>query len=84
MYYYRYNHVKGAKFLVLRFYIFSNNYFLLNFSQIVLWLIIWWKPIPPLMILSKMFFAGFSVSDTSRKFFYCSTTSLMTSCTACS
>lgn len=29
--------------------------------QIVLWLIIWWKPIPPLMILSKMFFAGVSL-----------------------
>ncbi|PSR90910.1 Tobamovirus multiplication protein like [Actinidia chinensis var. chinensis] len=29
--------------------------------QIVLWLIIWWKPIPPLIILSKMFFAGVSL-----------------------
>ncbi|KAG5531803.1 hypothetical protein RHGRI_026427 [Rhododendron griersonianum] len=30
-------------------------------ALIVLWLIIWWKPIPPLMILSKMFFAGVSL-----------------------
>ncbi|GAB2279738.1 Tobamovirus multiplication protein 3 [Dionaea muscipula] len=29
--------------------------------QIVLWLILWWKPIPPLFILSKMFFAGVSL-----------------------
>ncbi|KAI8538301.1 hypothetical protein RHMOL_Rhmol09G0091700 [Rhododendron molle] len=29
--------------------------------QIVLWLVIWWKLIPPLMILSKMFFAGVSL-----------------------
>lgn len=29
--------------------------------QIVLWLIIWWKPIPALVILSKMFFAGVSL-----------------------
>ncbi|KAI3730433.1 hypothetical protein L1987_61603 [Smallanthus sonchifolius] len=29
--------------------------------QIVLWLVIWWKPIPALVILSKMFFAGVSL-----------------------
>ncbi|KAI5678293.1 hypothetical protein M9H77_09243 [Catharanthus roseus] len=29
--------------------------------QIILWLIIWWKPIPALIILSKMFFAGVSL-----------------------
>ncbi|XAR53189.1 hypothetical protein NMG60_11021638 [Bertholletia excelsa] len=29
--------------------------------QVVLWLIIWWKPIPPLIILSKMFFSGVSL-----------------------
>ncbi|KAL1807590.1 hypothetical protein ACET3Z_024580 [Daucus carota] len=29
--------------------------------QIVLWLVIWWNPIPALVILSKMFFAGVSL-----------------------
>ncbi|XP_055819146.1 tobamovirus multiplication protein 3 [Solanum dulcamara] len=29
--------------------------------QIILWLIIWWKPIRVLLILSKMFFAGVSL-----------------------
>ncbi|GAB4847806.1 Tobamovirus multiplication protein 3 [Ancistrocladus abbreviatus] len=29
--------------------------------QIVIWLILWWKPIPALVILSKMFFAGVSL-----------------------
>ncbi|CAA3016470.1 tobamovirus multiplication 3 [Olea europaea subsp. europaea] len=29
--------------------------------QILLWLIIWWKPVPVLIILSKMFFAGVSL-----------------------
>ncbi|KVH87577.1 tobamovirus multiplication protein 3-like [Cynara cardunculus var. scolymus] len=29
--------------------------------QIVLWIIIWWKPIPLLVILSKIFFAGVSL-----------------------
>ncbi|KAA8529946.1 hypothetical protein F0562_034450 [Nyssa sinensis] len=29
--------------------------------QIVLWLILWWKPIPVLLVLSKMFFAGVSL-----------------------
>ncbi|GAB4848179.1 Tobamovirus multiplication protein 3 [Ancistrocladus abbreviatus] len=29
--------------------------------QIVLWLILWWKPSPALVILSKMFFAGVSL-----------------------
>ncbi|KAJ9554219.1 hypothetical protein OSB04_018264 [Centaurea solstitialis] len=29
--------------------------------QIALWIIIWWKPIPLLVILSKMFFAGVSL-----------------------
>ncbi|KAJ8564827.1 hypothetical protein K7X08_001287 [Anisodus acutangulus] len=29
--------------------------------QIILWLIIWWKPIPVLVILSKVFFAGVSL-----------------------
>ncbi|KNA12509.1 hypothetical protein SOVF_124640 [Spinacia oleracea] len=29
--------------------------------QIALWLILWWKPIPVLVILSKMFFAGVSL-----------------------
>nr|XP_043632361.1 tobamovirus multiplication protein 3-like [Erigeron canadensis] len=29
--------------------------------QIVLWLVIWWKPIPALVVLSKMFFAGVSL-----------------------
>lgn len=31
------------------------------FIQIALWLIMWWKPIPVLVILSKMFFAGVSL-----------------------
>nr|XP_010940289.2 tobamovirus multiplication protein 3 isoform X2 [Elaeis guineensis] len=30
--------------------------------QIALWLLIWWKPIQPLVILSKIFFAGVSLS----------------------
>jgi len=30
--------------------------------QIALWLILWWKPVSMLVILSKMFFAGLSVS----------------------
>lgn len=34
---------------------------LFNMFQIALWLILWWKPISMLVILSKMFFAGFSV-----------------------
>ncbi|WMV23086.1 hypothetical protein MTR67_016471 [Solanum verrucosum] len=29
--------------------------------QIILWLIIWWKPVPALVILSKAFFAGVSL-----------------------
>ncbi|CAO2827625.1 unnamed protein product [Amaranthus hypochondriacus] len=29
--------------------------------QITLWLILWWKPIPVLVVLSKMFFAGVSL-----------------------
>ncbi|XP_071685771.1 tobamovirus multiplication protein 3-like [Rutidosis leptorrhynchoides] len=29
--------------------------------QIVLWLVIWWKPIAPLVILAKMFLAGVSL-----------------------
>ncbi|CAN4080975.1 unnamed protein product [Withania somnifera] len=29
--------------------------------QIILWLIIWWKPVPALVILSKVFFAGVSL-----------------------
>ncbi|RXH79091.1 hypothetical protein DVH24_040238 [Malus domestica] len=29
--------------------------------QIAMWLILWWKPIPVLFILSKMFFAGVSL-----------------------
>ncbi|KAL7110939.1 hypothetical protein ACP275_05G057200 [Erythranthe tilingii] len=29
--------------------------------QIILWLILWWKPIPIVVILSKMFFAGVSL-----------------------
>ncbi|KAL6566275.1 Tobamovirus multiplication protein 3 [Orobanche gracilis] len=29
--------------------------------QIILWLILWWKPVRVLMILSKMFFAGVSL-----------------------
>lgn len=29
--------------------------------QIALWLILWWKPVRMLVILSKMFFAGLSV-----------------------
>ncbi|XP_076927498.1 tobamovirus multiplication protein 3-like [Bidens hawaiensis] len=29
--------------------------------QIVLWLAIWWKPMPALVVLSKMFFAGVSL-----------------------
>ncbi|XP_059649837.1 tobamovirus multiplication protein 3 [Cornus florida] len=29
--------------------------------QIVMWLILWWKPIPILIILSKIFFAGVSL-----------------------
>ncbi|KAJ4959819.1 hypothetical protein NE237_019729 [Protea cynaroides] len=29
--------------------------------QIVLWLILWWKPIPVVLILSKIFFAGVSL-----------------------
>ncbi|XP_076907472.1 tobamovirus multiplication protein 3-like [Bidens hawaiensis] len=29
--------------------------------QIVLWLTIWWKPMPALVVLSKMFFAGVSL-----------------------
>ncbi|BBG94658.1 tobamovirus multiplication protein 3 [Prunus dulcis] len=29
--------------------------------QIAMWLILWWKPIPVLLILSKMFFAGVSL-----------------------
>ncbi|TMX02325.1 hypothetical protein EJD97_022012 [Solanum chilense] len=29
--------------------------------QIILWLIIWWKPVPVLVILSKAFFAGVSL-----------------------
>ncbi|KAF5939538.1 hypothetical protein HYC85_023797 [Camellia sinensis] len=38
-------------------------------NRIVLWLIIWWKPIRLLIILSKMFFAGSSVLDTSVSLF---------------
>ncbi|KAJ4777902.1 Tobamovirus multiplication protein 3 [Rhynchospora pubera] len=29
--------------------------------QIILWLVLWWKPIRPLIILSKIFFAGVSL-----------------------
>nr|GLL41105.1 tobamovirus multiplication protein 3 [Ipomoea trifida] len=29
--------------------------------QILLWLVLWWKPMPVLVILSKMFFAGVSL-----------------------
>lgn len=29
-----------------------------NLLQIILWLVLWWKPIPIMVILSKMFFAG--------------------------
>ncbi|PHT81272.1 Tobamovirus multiplication protein 3 [Capsicum annuum] len=29
--------------------------------QMILWLIIWWKPVPALVILSKVFFAGVSL-----------------------
>ncbi|CAH9104986.1 unnamed protein product [Cuscuta europaea] len=29
--------------------------------QVLLWLILWWKPVPLLVILSKMFFAGVSL-----------------------
>lgn len=29
-----------------------------NFLQIVLWLVLWWKPIHVMTVLSKMFFAG--------------------------
>ncbi|XP_010935434.1 tobamovirus multiplication protein 3 [Elaeis guineensis] len=30
-------------------------------AQIALWLLIWWKPVQPLIILSKIFFAGVSL-----------------------
>lgn len=32
--------------------------------QIALWLILWWKPVRAVVILSKMFFAGLSILDT--------------------
>ncbi|KAH1242652.1 Tobamovirus multiplication protein 3 [Glycine max] len=35
--------------------------FLFNVYQITLWLILWWKPISGLLILSKIFFAGVSL-----------------------
>lgn len=34
--------------------------------QIAMWLISWWKPIPVVVILSKMFFAGFSSPKTGK------------------
>lgn len=43
--------------IVLIFYLIS--FFLsLNWFQIALWLVLCWKPIPVIIILSKMFFAG--------------------------
>ncbi|KAI3817060.1 hypothetical protein L1987_10847 [Smallanthus sonchifolius] len=38
--------------------------------QKVLWLVIWWKPIPALVILSKMFFAGVSLFAALRFLLY--------------
>ncbi|KAM0950080.1 hypothetical protein DsansV1_C04g0037581 [Dioscorea sansibarensis] len=29
--------------------------------QLALWLLLWWKPVPPVIILSKIFFAGVSL-----------------------
>jgi hypothetical protein len=36
--------------------------------QIAMWLILWWKPLPIVAILSKMFFAGLSLLDTKYIF----------------
>ncbi|KAG5568582.1 hypothetical protein H5410_064399, partial [Solanum commersonii] len=45
-------------FVDVHCFIFSLSY---RNVQIILWLIIWWKPVPALVILSKAFFAGVSL-----------------------
>ena len=49
--------------------IYSVMYWSFMWIQIAMWLIMWWKPVPIVVILSKMFFAGLSL--LYAKYIFC-------------
>ena len=50
----------AAFFLCIKMMVISWLPLFLNCFQIAMWFVLWWKPIPIVFILSKMFFAGFA------------------------